>query len=136
MRFPDITFMTPVFQLIRDNKNSPIANMLTIIPYVMDNDQNLNYFNGIIKTDAEVRSDPSPDPFDTGVNPPGTVSQMVNATIGGFKAALITNFNNGWVNLMNFDEYSMRDYIAFAPVGPQYKDHDDVSLGMVSLTLI
>jgi hypothetical protein len=121
MRFPDIPFMKPVFDLILRNPKSPIAGMLKVIPYVMDNPNNLSFYNGIIKTDAELGS-PSPlDPFNTGVNPPDTVSNMVQAAIGGFKAKLKEKpFVDGWNFLMEFDEYSTRDYIAF--VNPKYAD--------------
>jgi len=121
MRFPDIPFMKPVFDLILRNPNSPIAGMLDVIPYVMDNPNNLSFYNGIIKTDAELGIAPSLDPFNTGVNPPDTVSGMVGATLGEFKAKLeVPPFIDGWNFLMQFDEYSTRDYIAF--VNPKYSD--------------
>jgi len=121
MRFPDIPFMKPVFDLILRNPKSPIAGMLDVIPYVLDNDQNLNFYNGIIKTDAEVAASASLDPFDTGVNPPDTVSNMVKAAIGDFKDRLEKEFDEGWEYLMTFDEYSTRDYMAF--VNPKYPDN-------------
>ena len=125
MRFPKIPFMQPVFDLIVKNKKNPcpsIPGMLTVIPYVMDNPHNLSFYNGIIKTDAELDVKPPPlDPFNTGIDPPGTVSDMVNAAIGDFKAQLETPpFVDGWNDLMKFDEYSTRDYIAF--VKPKYND--------------
>jgi hypothetical protein len=46
---------------------------------------------------------------------------MVNAAIGEFKTQLKTQpFDDGWKNLMKFDEYSTRDYIDI--VNPRYKD--------------
>lgn len=134
MRFPDIPFMKRVFDLIRDDKNSPIADQLEIIDYVMDNPNNLNFYNGILKTDAELDPDLKPpppvDPFHTGVNPPdgppNTYSNMIAAALGPFKQALVENFDVGWENLMQWDEHSTRDYMAFV-MDPPYPD--DVSLG-------
>jgi hypothetical protein len=122
MRFPDIPFMKPVFDLILRNKESPIHGMLDVIPYVMDNSNNLNFYNGIIKTDTELGVKPPPlDPFCTGVNPPDTVSNMVQAAIGDFKTRLKTPpFADGWEYLMQFDQFSTRDYIAL--VNPKYSD--------------
>lgn len=121
MRYPDIPFMKRVFDLIRDNLNSPIAGMLNITPYVLSNRSNLNFFNGIIKTDAELDTDPPPlDPFDTGVNPPNTVSNMVEEAIGHFIEAFRQSFDDGFKYLMEFDRHSTRTYMAF--VRPQYSD--------------
>jgi monoamine oxidase len=121
MRFPDIPFMKPVFDLIM-GPTSPIAGMLTIIPYVMNNPNDLSFYNGIIKTSAELNVEPPPlDPFNTGVNPPDTVSNMIQAAIGDFKVRLRTPpFANGWNYLMQFEEYSTRDYMAL--VNPRYSD--------------
>jgi monoamine oxidase len=129
MRFPDIPFMKRVFDLIRDDKNSPIADQLEIIDYVMDNPNNLNFYNGILKTDAELDPDLKPpppvDPFHTGVNPPdgppNTYSNMIAAALGPFKQALVENFDVGWENLMQWDEHSTRDYMAFV-MDPPYPD--------------
>ena len=39
--------------------------MLTVIPYVIDNHNNLNFFDGIVKTNAELSVEPPPlDVFD------------------------------------------------------------------------
>ncbi|KIM75171.1 hypothetical protein PILCRDRAFT_827593 [Piloderma croceum F 1598] len=122
MRFPDIPFMKPVFDLILRNPKSPIHGMLDVIPYVMNNLNNLNFYNGIIKTDGELNGNPPPlDPFNTGVNPPDTVSNMAKAAIGDFKTRLKTPpFAAGWEYLMQFDQFSTRDYIAL--VNPKYSD--------------
>ena len=60
MRFPDkFPFMKLVFDLILRDKNS----LDTIIPYVM---HNLNYFNDIIETNAELSVEPLPlDAFES-----------------------------------------------------------------------
>jgi hypothetical protein len=128
MRFPDIPFMKPVFDLILRNPKSPIAGMLDVIPYILDNPRDLNFYNGIILTDAELSVTPPPlDPFKTGISPPDTVSNMVQAAIGDFKAQLETPpFIDGWNNLMKFDEYSTRDYMAL--VNPKYKDSVNISV--------
>jgi hypothetical protein len=124
MRFPDIPFMKPVFQLIRDNPNSPIAGKLNVIPYYLSDlsGNDLNFYNGIILNDTQVNNDPSPDPFHTGVNPPAKYDQMVTEAIGTFKDALKTNFDIGWDTLMKYDEWSTRDYMAISPEGPHYSD--------------
>ena len=82
MRFPDIPFMKPVFELILRDKNSLIAGMRTTVPYGLDNPNNLNFFNGIVKTNARLnmKSLP-PDAFDTGGHP-DTVSNMIHVAIG------------------------------------------------------
>ena len=64
MRFPDIPFMKPVFDLIM-GPTSPIAGMLTIIPYVMNNPNDLSFYNGIIKTSAELNVDLHPSTLST-----------------------------------------------------------------------
>jgi hypothetical protein len=122
MRFPDIPFMKPIFDLILRNPRSPIAGMLEIMPYVIDNPNNLNFYNGIIKTNAELQENPPPlDPFKTGIDPPNTVSNMMQAAIGDLKAKFQTPpFDDGWDYLMQFDHYSTRNYIAL--VKPKYAD--------------
>ena len=58
MRFPDIA---------RSDSEGPklVAGMLTVIPYVIDNHNNLNFFDGIVKTNAELSVEPPPlDVFD------------------------------------------------------------------------
>ena len=84
MRFPDIPFMKSVFDLILREKNSLVAGIPIIIPYVLDNPNNLNFFNGIVKTNAQlnVKSLP-PDAFDTGGHP-DTVSNMIHVAMGDF----------------------------------------------------
>ena len=120
MRFPDIPFMKPVFDLLLKNPNSPIAGMLTINNYVLENPKNFKFYNGIIKTDAELGGKCPPlDPFNTGVNPPNTVSKMMDASIGVFTEKLKEPpFSAGWEYLMGFDEFSTRGYLQLAD--PKY----------------
>jgi len=141
MRFPDIPFMKPVFQLIRDNPNSPIANKLKLLPYYLSDPSgnDLNFYNGIILTNSQVKSDPSPDPFRTGINPPAKYDQMVTNAIGKFKDALKANFVTGWTELMKYDGWSTRDYAALSPQGPKYKDsasrvHHNISMIVLTPT--
>ena len=49
-----------LLDLILRDKNSLVAGMLTVIRYVMDNHNNLNFFDGIVKTNAELSVEPPP----------------------------------------------------------------------------
>ncbi|KAF7971825.1 hypothetical protein HWV62_19829 [Athelia sp. TMB] len=126
MRFPDIPFMKPLFDLIRDNPDSPIAGVLDsqIIPYNLSKDEDISFFNGVIKTSKELNVKPPPlDPFDTNVGAKDTVSNMVSAAIGGLREPFekeTTTFEEAWNNLMQYDQHSTRTYIAL--VNPKYSD--------------
>lgn len=122
MRFPDIPFMKPVFDLIRDPK-SPIAGAkLKLNDYIKDNDNNLNFYNEVLKTDAELAADSSNvDPFDTGFKPRGTTSALTTQAIGDFKTRLKEDFATGWDYLMKHDRYSTRSWMTFGD-GTKYTD--------------
>lgn len=112
MRFPDIPFMKPVFDLIR-NPKSPIAGAVKLIPYVMDNPNNLNYFNKILKTDAQLKDDPNNrDPFKTRVELRDTTAKLNTKAIGDLKSRLKNDFHEGWKYLKQFDTYSTRAWMS------------------------
>ena len=89
--------------------DSENAGMHTTISYVMDNPNNLNFFNGIIKTNAELSVNPPLlDAFDTGVNPPDTVSKMIQMATGKFTCKLPSE--DGRI-CCSFDQFSTRSFL-------------------------
>lgn len=109
MRFPDIPFMTRTFDLFK-------RLGIDTIPYIMSIPKNLNLFNGKLLTNAEI--DGKTDPFETHV--PGVDNSsgaMVSSQIDVFKDALAKDFETGWKELMQFDEYSTRAYMLFKGTG-------------------
>ena len=126
MRFPDIPCMKPVFDLIRDNPNSPIAGMLTedIIECRLSTPEDLSFYNGIVKSAAELGSVPPPlDPFDTQINAPNSVPNTIRLAIESLRAPFLqqpVDFPLAWANLMQWDQYSTRAYLA--KVNPKCSD--------------
>ncbi|EJD42298.1 hypothetical protein AURDEDRAFT_89618 [Auricularia subglabra TFB-10046 SS5] len=105
MRFPDIPFMTRTFDLFK-------RLGIDTIPYILSIPKNLNLVNGKLLTNAEI--DGKTDPFETHVPVVDqSSSAMVSSQIDVFKDALAKDFEAGWKELMQFDEYSTRAYMLF-----------------------
>jgi hypothetical protein len=109
MRFPDIPFMKRTLELITllglDSKR---------IEYNLDKPENLNLFNGICYSEAELAGmTGNNDPFKTGV--PGltaSASAMAKEKLGPFLDALKTNFVGNWPGILkSHDKYSTRTYM-------------------------
>ena len=114
MRFPDISFMQRVFDLFTYvGLTKGPSGQANIIPYIMSIDGNLNFYNGTILTNAELAQSTDPYPFKTGVGLTKTVDAYVAQVLGPFKDKLKADFPTGWEYMMQFDEYSTRDYMAF-----------------------
>lgn len=113
MRYPDIPFMCRTFRLFDYLKINPDTK--TLIPYVMSLGQNLNLYNEILLTNDQV-SKAGPDPFQVGLDQP--YSNLIDAKIGPMKAAIANNFQEGWKELLELDQYSTRGYMGL--VDPKY----------------
>ncbi|KAG8824070.1 hypothetical protein FRC19_002645 [Serendipita sp. 401] len=120
MRFPQIPIMERTFTLFQKlnintstDKNPPNGSL---IPYIMSTDQNLNFFNEIIKTNAELNTQPPPpDPFNTKemTQPP---EQVIESKIGIYKQKLENNLRAEWPTILELDGMSMRSFLA-SPLG-------------------
>lgn len=137
MRFPDIPFMKSIFWLFK-NEQSPINGKLELIDYHLDNNSNLNMFNGITLTAREksnLEKSGVDDPFQTGTGPPANVSACITETIGKYKDSLKVpdKFAENWERMMNtIDDWSTRQYMHLAPEGPKY--HNRVNKQSASQT--
>ncbi|KAF7972672.1 hypothetical protein HWV62_17218 [Athelia sp. TMB] len=126
MRFPDIPCMKLVFDLIRDNPASPIAGILTedIIECQHSTPEDLSFYNGIVKSAAELSSVPPPlDPFDTKINAPASVTETISLATESLRAPFLqqpVDFPLAWANLMQWDQYSTRAYLT--KVNPKCSD--------------
>ena len=112
MRFPKIPFMNRTFDLFRrlDIRDSGPGALL--INYVMSNPHNINLYNGHKLTNKQLESTTDNDPFKTNVKGLfGTTEVMVNTQIGGFREAIVENFEEGWRKLMEYDGWSTRGYM-------------------------
>jgi hypothetical protein len=106
MRFPDIPFMKRTFKLIED-----LGFNDKLVDYVLSQDNNLNYFNGICLTNEEL-DNAGPDPFRTGVpGLSGSSGDMAGAQINPFKTAIKADMKKGWQHLMLYDKYSTRGFM-------------------------
>ncbi|KDQ59033.1 hypothetical protein JAAARDRAFT_192592 [Jaapia argillacea MUCL 33604] len=117
MRFPQIPFMSPTFNLIQNILG------LKMIPYYLSQPFNLNFFNGIVLTNealSNAYAAGNPDPFNTGVDLPGGPDVMADNALGTFKQQLKDDWEKGWDALMAVDQYSTREYMSSAPNGPGY----------------
>jgi hypothetical protein len=120
MRYPQIPFMTRTFGLF-DYLNINAATK-TLIPYVMSLGQNLNFFNGTVLTNNQVNNG-GPDPFHVGLTQ--TYSDLIDAKIGQMKAQIANNFQQGWNELLKYDQYSTRGYMGL--VDPMYPQNVSIS---------
>jgi len=119
MRFPETPFMKSMMWLLKDPA-SPIHENIRTIPYILDSDNNLSMFNGIIMTQKEIDDNPNPDPFMTGVKPPASVSVCNERAFGTFRQGIKDDFQTGWDALMKMDAWSARQYMRTCPEGPKF----------------
>jgi len=106
MRFPDIDFMQRVFDLF-DRLDLKRDGLL--INYVMSIPNNILFYNGIKMTVSEYQSSNAADPFKIGLA--SNAEDYTTGAFGDFKNRLTSNFDQGWDFLMQYDEYSTRDYM-------------------------
>ncbi|KAF8602342.1 hypothetical protein BDV93DRAFT_582235 [Ceratobasidium sp. AG-I] len=121
MRFPALPWMTPTFDLltylkITETTVSP-PPLGSLIKYVMSTSNNVSFFNNIIVSNASpgtIYPNANPnDPFNTGVQGlTGTPDAMAGKMFKPFISELETDWETGWQNLMKYDLWSTRDYMA------------------------
>ncbi|CCL98847.1 uncharacterized protein FIBRA_00853 [Fibroporia radiculosa] len=126
MRFPDIPFMKRVFDLfdlLEISHSDPKQDRL--IPYVMSNPNNMLFYNNIRMTVEQYNQTASavPDPFNMGLK--ARPETILATALGRFKDELKTNFATGWEKMMNYDEFSTRDYIYFELNTPKHLCYTD-----------
>lgn len=123
MRFPQIPFMKPVFDLF-----DYVGIQNSLIKYHMSEPNNIQYFNGVALTNDAIEKLAKKgdfDPFKTSVaGLTDTPENLVKARIGPFVNALASNFQDGWNQLMQWDDWSTRDYlIEKAGMAPELVDY-------------
>ncbi|KAJ7107855.1 hypothetical protein C8R44DRAFT_637286, partial [Mycena epipterygia] len=118
MRYPEVDFMQPVFDLFKKLGINDLR-----IPYYMEDDagNNVNFFNGIRKTNKDLASEYKLghyDPFQTNIlGLYASPKTMMDDQIKGYKLALIANSSEGWNNLMKVDGWSTRGYLTYEGTG-------------------
>ncbi|KAJ7495560.1 flavin-containing amine oxidoreductase-domain containing protein [Mycena latifolia] len=128
MRYPEIKFMQPVFDLFTKLK---MDNLL--IPYYLEDaaGNNVNYFNGIRIPNKDLPSqykDGNYGPFKTGI--PGLYASpqtMMDDQIKEYKDALVQNWSKGWERLMKVDGWSTRGYLAYEGTGGEKWSSDVIN---------
>lgn len=129
MRFPDNPTQKPVMDLFDE-----IGLQKQKIPYIMSIPANLNLFNSVVQSNAQVEaqaSDGDFDPFSTGVRQlTAQVDDMVNDQVNRFRDALVDDFDKGWKLLMQYDMWSTRGYMTIQgdPKRGKYSDQVCFSL--------
>ncbi|KAG8805189.1 hypothetical protein FRC17_005685 [Serendipita sp. 399] len=108
--------MKRTFKLF-DNLGITVANKKTRIKYIMKKDENLNFFNGKILTNAAIQASAdagNPDPFATG-QLKKLPEQEVDDALQPFRQLFSNpdNFQDAWTKLMDVDYQSMRSYLRF-----------------------
>lgn len=123
--YQDSTSYGPV-----DKRNAE-GNTYDVIPYLLTTGSDLQYFNGLRWTKAQIAANlASPhkriDLFDVSVSMLGPVPDeyvrmgpqyWMDAKIGFFKNEMVKDFAAGREFLMNYDEYSVRQF--FTTVHPE-----------------
>ncbi|QRV80194.1 Flavin containing amine oxidoreductase [Ceratobasidium sp. AG-Ba] len=111
MRFPQLPWMQPVFDLIG-------YLSVPLIKYYMKDalGNNISFFNGIRMTAEELsnyyNTHTDNDPFKTGLQGlTGNPSTMAQAIIQPFMNGLMDNWTTGWNKMMSDDEWSTRGYM-------------------------
>lgn len=123
MRFPDNPTQQPVMDLFDE-----IGLKKQKIPYVMSIPANLNLFNSVVRTNAQIEAQASSgdfDPFFTRVKKlTAGVDDMVNDQVDRFRKALVDDFDKGWELLMQYDMWSTRGYMTIQgdPKPGKYSD--------------
>lgn len=128
MRFPELPWMVPTFDLLKylgitKATVSPPPHG-SLIDYVMSTKNNISFFNGVIVTNDNPGPSANPnDPFNTGIQGlTDTPDGMAGDVFKPFIDQLNNNWETGWKNLMAYDVWSTRDYMALALEPKTYSD--------------
>ena len=123
MRFPKIPLMDRTFNLF-ERLNIPR------IPYYLSTPHDVKLFNGYLFKGTPPEKDPFHVSTSNGGNVPDSwesqgYGNLIEAKFGPFKQALATDFDKGWKQLMQFDNYSTRMYMS--SIDPKYPTPVSVS---------
>jgi monoamine oxidase len=127
MRLPQIPEQKPVFDLI-DYLNKVVGGQYRIetIPYVLyDDDGDLVYVNGRRGPDGEpmtvnyANQNPDELGFSKEVTGGKTAAELLEGVIGKFLKKLEENFDEGFAEIVKYDDYSFRSYLALFEKWPE-----------------